>query len=86
MAKHRARCYNTYEMGKKPQNIEEQLRRAILDGEMSRYRLAQLTGVAEAVLSNFVNRKRSITLTTAAKLAEALGLELGANDKDKKGR
>jgi len=74
------------EMAKKTTNIEEQLRQAISDGGMSRYRLAQLTGVAEAVLSNFVNRKRSITLTTAAKLAEALGLELGATDKDKKGR
>jgi plasmid maintenance system antidote protein VapI len=74
------------EMAKKTHNIEEQLRQAIADGGMSRYRLAQLTGVAEAVLSNFMNRKRSITLTTAAKLAEALGLELGATDKDKKGR
>ena len=79
-------CYNTCEMPKKTKNIEEQLRQAIADGGMSRYRLAQLTGVAEAVLSNFVNRKRSITLTTAAKLAEALGLELGATDKNRKGR
>ena len=63
-------------MAKKPADIEEQLRRAIVESEMSRYRLSQVTGVANAVLSNFVNLKRSLTLTTAAKLAKALRLEL----------
>jgi len=73
-------------MAKKTKNIEEQLRKAIISDDMSRYRLAQLTGVAEAVLSNFVNRKRTITLTTAAKLAVALRLELGVNDRNEKSR
>ena len=35
-----------------------------------------IPGVSEGALSNFVNRHRSLTLTTAAKLAKALGLEL----------
>lgn len=61
-------------------DIEEQLRQSILKSEMSRYRLAQITGVAEAVLSNFVNRKRSLTLTTAVKLAKVLRLELRETD------
>lgn len=43
---------------------------------MSRYRLSKLTGVSDGVLCNFVTGKRSLTLTTAAKLAKALGLEL----------
>ena len=63
-------------MSKRIKNIEDQLRRAILKGPMSRYRLAQVSGVANAVLSNFVNGKRTLTLTTAAKLAKALRLEL----------
>ncbi len=63
-------------MAKRPADIEEQLRRAIIESDMSRYRLSQVTGVANAVLSNFVNRKRSLTLTTAVKLAKALRLEL----------
>ena len=57
-------------------DIQEQLRQAILDAEISRYRLSKLTGVTQAVISTFVNRKRSATMDTAAKLATALGLEL----------
>ena len=67
----------------KQTDIEEQLRQAIIKGDLSRYRLSQLTGVDKAVLSNFVNYKRSLTMTTAAKLAKALNLELRPN---KKGR
>jgi len=68
-------------MGRKAKDIEGQLRRAILKSEMSRYRLSKLTGVSDGVLSNFVNGKRTVTLTTAAKLAKALGLELSGKDK-----
>ena len=68
----------------KQTDIEEQLRRAIIKGDLSRYRLSQLTGVDKAVLSNFVNYKRSLTMTTAAKLAKALGLSLKPDKK--KGR
>ena len=64
-------------------DIEKQLRRAILSADISRYRLSQLTGVSEGVLSNFVNGHRSLTLTTAAKVAKALRLEL--RPKGKKG-
>ena len=63
-------------MAKTIRNIETQLRQAIIKSGMSRYRLSKLTGVDDAVLCNFVNRKRSITMTTAAKLAKALELEL----------
>ncbi|MBL7140809.1 MAG: helix-turn-helix transcriptional regulator [Planctomycetes bacterium] len=57
-------------------DIQEQLRKAILDAEVSRYALSKMTGVNQGVLSRFVNRERSITMDTAAKLATALGLEL----------
>ena len=65
-------------------DIEEQLRQAILQSDLSRYRLSKLTGVDNAVLSNFVNCKRSLMMTTAAKLAKALGLTL--KPEKKKGR
>ena len=71
-------------MAKQSKDFEEQFRQAILTCGMSRYRLSQITGVAEAVLSNFVNGHRSLTLTTAAKLAKALELEL--TPRKKKGR
>lgn len=60
----------------KKENIEDTLRKAILDSKISRYKISQLCGVGEAQLSLFVNRKRTLTLTSAAKVAEALGLEL----------
>ena len=66
-------------------NIEEQLRQAILKGPMSRYRLSQLTGVSEGSLSMFVNRQRGLTLSTAAKLAKALGLELRPKKRQERG-
>ena len=81
--KYTQRCYNVSVMAKRSKGFEEQFRQAILTCGMSRYKLSQLTGVAEAVLSNFVNGHRSLTLTTAAKLAKVLSLEVRPK---KKGR
>jgi len=66
---------------KDEQDIETQLRQAIINSGFSRYKLSQMTGVPESVLCTFVNGKRSITMTTAAKLAKALGLELKSKRK-----
>ena len=57
-------------------DIEEEFRQAIRQAGMSRHRLAKVAGVSEAVLSLFNAGKRSMTLTTAAKLATTLGLDL----------
>jgi plasmid maintenance system antidote protein VapI len=57
-------------------DIEQKLRKAIVRSKMSRYRISQLSGVGEAQLSLFVNGKRTLTLTSAAKVAKVLGLEL----------
>lgn len=58
------------------ENIEQRLRRAVLESGLSRYQIAKISGVSEAQLSFFVNGKRSLTLPVAARLAEVLGLEL----------
>ena len=81
-------------MAKKYNNIEEQLRQAILDSDMSRYQIWQETvrlekkratnqndrgnakGVTQAQLSLFLSGKRGISIETAIKTAEVLGLEL----------
>lgn len=63
-------------MNHKCKDIEQQLKKAVLGSDLSRYRIAQLSGLSEAQLSYFVNDKRSLTLPAAAKLAKALGLEL----------
>ena len=57
-------------------DIEEELRQAIIGAAISRYRLAKLSGVSEGVISNFVNRRRTVTMATGAKCAAILGLEL----------
>ena len=63
-------------MTKRKFNIEEQLRKAIMDSTMSCYEISQLADVTESQLSLFVNQKRSLNLKSAAKIAEALKLEL----------
>ena len=62
-------------------NIEDQLRAAIRNSDVTRYRLAKLSGVSEGQLSRFVMdkgdpRHRTLTLPSAARIAEVLGLEL----------
>lgn len=65
-------------------NIENKLREVILNSKMSRYRISKLSGVGQAELSLFVNRKRTLTLTTAAKVADVLELDLTPVKKGRK--
>jgi len=73
-------------MRKKKSDIESQLRRAIVESSMSRYRIAREGGIGEAPLSLFVNRKRTLTLNSAAKVAGVLGLELAPEKRVRKAR
>lgn len=63
-------------MRKRKSDIESQLRKAIIESPMSRYKIAGKSKVGEAQLSLFVNHKRTLTLASAAKVADVLGLEL----------
>jgi plasmid maintenance system antidote protein VapI len=63
-------------MSRKSTDIEQQLKKAVLESGMSKYRIAKISGLSEAQLSYFINSKRSLTLPAAAKLAKALQLEL----------
>ena len=58
------------------ENIEDQFRKAILQSGMTRYRLSKLSGVTNSQLSLFVRGKRSLTLESAAKIAQVLEIEL----------
>ena len=60
----------------KPKNIEDVLRETIVNSKMSRYQISRLSGVADSQLCFFVNGQRSLTLKSAAKVAEVLELEL----------
>lgn len=70
----------------KEKDIETQLKEALINSGVSRYRISQLSGISNAQLSYFVNGKRSLTLPIAAKLAKVLGLELIEKKSKKKAR
>ena len=57
-------------------SLTDELRRAIQDAPLTRYELAQRAGVAESILSRFVNGHSGITLSTADKIAKVLRLVL----------
>jgi len=67
-------------------DIERQLRQAILDSPANCCQLAKRSGVSRGVISHFVNGNRSLTLTTAAKLAKVLRLELRPTRRRSQGR
>ena len=52
------------------------VREAMSSSGLSRYQLSQRTGIAQAVLGRFFAGKRDITLFTASRLFEAIGLTL----------
>ena len=56
--------------------IDEQLRQAMKDSNLSRYAIAQQSGINQSVLSRFASGERGLTVETAERLAHALGLRL----------
>ncbi len=71
-------------MARKPKQLSEQLREAILTAEISRYRIAKETGLTEAGLSRFVNRVAGLSLDSIDKVGECLGLDIVARRKPPK--
>lgn len=64
--------------------LEKTLLTAISKGGISIYELSKQSSIDTACIYNFVNGKRSLTLPTAGKLADALGLELVQKTEPKK--
>ena len=63
-------------MSKAQAKLTDQIRLAIENCGESRYRISQETGIAQAVLSKFVNRKAGMTLESLNTLAAYLGLAI----------
>jgi len=57
-------------------DIAEQLRDALSKSELTGYSLGKSAGVDAGQISRFISGERDLTLSTAAKLAAVLGLEL----------
>ena len=60
----------------KSKPLSEQLRDAVRNAEVTRYRIAQDTGITEGQLCRFVQGQSRLTLDTIGALAEYLGLEI----------
>jgi hypothetical protein len=63
-------------MPRKPRPIDAELRKQIEKSGVTTYALAALADVTPQQVGRFVRGERDLTLATAAKLAQALGLEL----------
>lgn len=66
-------------MPRKPKPIAEQLRAAIAKAEkrgVTRYQIAQASGVAQSTLSQFVHGKGHLRIESAERVAEAIGKRL----------
>ena len=57
-------------------NMCDSLRQAMLASGFTDYRISRMTGVHASIIGRFVKGERGISLSTAAKIAEAVGVEL----------
>jgi len=73
-------------MARRRPDIEGQLREAVRKAPMSLNELAAACGVDKGILSRFLRGERSITLTTAARVATILGVELRPRRQSRKRR
>jgi transcriptional regulator with XRE-family HTH domain len=75
-------------MRKQPKRLAltEQVRRAIAESGLTRYRIAQETGIAESTLCKFMAGERGFTLASLDKLAEYLGLDIVARGAKRKAK
>ena len=68
-------------MTTKNTSLTDQLRQLIESAEISRYQIWQQTGIDQAVLSRFVNRKEGLSMESLDKLGEILDLQITKREK-----
>jgi len=64
--------------------FSDDLRRAVKRSHKTRYRIAKETGIAQSILSRFINQGAGVSMDSIDKLCECLGLRLVAEDKPRK--
>lgn len=64
------------EMRRKQTDLGKQLREAFRSSGMSMFALSKQSGVPYSGIHRFINADRDLTLSTASKVADVLGLEL----------
>ena len=61
---------------KRPTKLSDQLRQAMDDSHLSRYRIAKDIGINESALGKFYNGERGLSTKMLDRLGEYLGLEI----------
>jgi transcriptional regulator with XRE-family HTH domain len=64
--------------------MTDQIRQAIDDSGLTRYRIAQDTGIDESTLGKFYNAQRGMSLENLDRLCEYLGLRIVMDRKPKR--
>ena len=64
-------------------DVIDTLRQELARAKVSRYRVSLDTGIAQAILSRFVNGKRGLSMENVDTLCRYLGLELRPTGKGK---
>lgn len=66
--------------------LSDQIRRAIDDSGMSRYRICQEIGLAESTMSRFMSGQGGLSMETIDALGDLLGLNITGSRKRRKSR
>lgn len=69
---------------KRTQSMSDQLRQAIDDSGLTRYRIAKETGISESTLSQFYNGRRGLSMESLNALGEFLQLKITLGRKPEK--
>lgn len=64
--------------------FSEQIRKLLKESDVTRYRISQDTGIDQAVLSRFVNKKGGLSMDALDQLAEYFGWSVIADDKKRR--
>lgn len=70
---------------KRSKSMTDQLRQAIDDSGLTRYRIAKETGVSESALAHFYNGHRGLSMDALNALGEFLQLKITLGRKPEKG-
>jgi transcriptional regulator with XRE-family HTH domain len=71
---------------KRTKKLTDQIRQAIDDSGITRYRIAQDTGIDESTLAKFYNGKRGLSLENLDLLCSYLDLRIVVDRQTKKGK
>jgi transcriptional regulator with XRE-family HTH domain len=75
-------------MGKKRLTLSDQIRRAVDDSGLSRYRICKVLGIAQSTMSEFMSGKSGLSLERLDALADLLDVNItkGKRQPKRKGK